>query len=526
VDFLQSPGDEGAHVGRAPSEPQSAPDRPGCGQSISRRPPVGGVGKRIFDIVFSALAILFLAPLLIVVAIAVRLDSPGPALFRQARGGFRGKPFQIYKFRTMRVAEDGMHVRQFVEGDWRVTRIGQLLRRSNLDELPQFINVLKGDMSLVGPRPHAVVHDQHFSASDRRYRGRHDARPGITGLAQVSGSRGPVTSDDLLRARVTYDLRYLYAWSFWLDMMIITRTAWQTLAAIYSTFPRWPKNASGALNRIGAALRQAVKTRSLAALREYMKWRAFGKRLQRQQRLNEAYDWRFDVETSREIALVDAGLESAAAESANSVYRCVWAPVFHEAIAAMEIAHERFTFVDYGSGKGKAMFLAADFPFRRIVGVECSPVLHEIALRNCLTYKNPAQRCREITPVLGDAVSFEPPEGPLVCYFFNPFDAPTTQRVLARLRARVERGQEIYIAFLNMRSIKENVAILRLESLFRTVAGGRQFIILRSHLPESGGVRRASRPSSPRGALVLGDALMRQHSRRDGEHKRDSRVSR
>jgi Undecaprenyl-phosphate glucose phosphotransferase len=179
--------------------------------------------KRAFDIVVSFTALVALAPLLVPLAIAIELDSKGPALFRQRRYGFNQEPFQIFKLRTMNVLEDGENVTQACAGDPRITRIGRTLRRTNLDELPQLVNVLVGDMSLVGPRPHALAHDQAFRPSVTLYGRRHNVKPGITGWAQVNGLRGEVTPATL-KARIEHDLYYIDNWSFWLDLWILWRT--------------------------------------------------------------------------------------------------------------------------------------------------------------------------------------------------------------------------------------------------------------------------------------------------------------
>ena len=184
---------------------------------------VGGPLKRAFDIAASASALLALSPLLVGIWVAVRLESPGPGFFRQRRGGFQGRPFPIYKFRTMRASEDKT-IGQAKQGDVRTTKLGKFLREKSIDELPQLINVLMGDMSIVGPRPHALAHDRQFSTLDRRYIGRHRARPGITGLAQVSGSRGPTDTPEKIRTRTEHDLRYVSGWSWKMDIDIMVRT--------------------------------------------------------------------------------------------------------------------------------------------------------------------------------------------------------------------------------------------------------------------------------------------------------------
>jgi lipopolysaccharide/colanic/teichoic acid biosynthesis glycosyltransferase len=186
--------------------------------------PVGGAAKRLFDIIVSAAAIAILAPIILVVALLVRVDSAGPALFRQERGGFRRRSFRMWKFRTMTVTEN-RGVVQVRPSDARITRIGGFLRRTSLDELPQLFNVLMGDMSVVGPRPHAIEHDVIFETVDPRYAGRFRARPGVVGLAQVNGWQGPTETDEKIRGRTAYDIDYVQNWSFWLDMRILLRTA-------------------------------------------------------------------------------------------------------------------------------------------------------------------------------------------------------------------------------------------------------------------------------------------------------------
>ncbi len=186
--------------------------------------------KRGIDIILSLVALICLAPMLAAVAIAVRLDSPGPALFRQTRHGFNGRPFAIYKFRTMRVMEDGDVVRQAQKRDVRVTRVGRWLRRLSIDELPQLVNVLIGDMSLVGPRPHASAHDRHFTSAIEKYAFRHHVKSGITGWAQVCGARGETDTLEKMQRRVELDLWYINNWSVWLDFSIMIRTVFVLLS--------------------------------------------------------------------------------------------------------------------------------------------------------------------------------------------------------------------------------------------------------------------------------------------------------
>lgn len=182
------------------------------------------VGKRIVDIAAALLALLVFLPLLICVAIAVRLDSSGPAIFKQRRTGHCGRIFTIYKFRTMTVAEDSGDVRQATRGDVRVTAIGAVLRKLSLDELPQLLNVLKGDMSLVGPRPHALAHDDYYGDRIPTYLDRFRAKPGLTGLAQVNGLRGEIQDLRCMRDRIAADNLYIDSWSLGLDIAIVAKT--------------------------------------------------------------------------------------------------------------------------------------------------------------------------------------------------------------------------------------------------------------------------------------------------------------
>jgi exopolysaccharide biosynthesis polyprenyl glycosylphosphotransferase len=185
--------------------------------------------KRMTDLTIAALALLFLLPLLLVIALAVKLDSRGPVIFWQSRRGLNGEPFKILKFRTMTVQEDGSIVQQAKRGDIRVTRVGKWLRCTSLDELPQLINVLVGDMSLVGPRPHAIAHDEYYGQRIENYNARQAVKPGITGWAQVNGARGETPELDDMRRRVELDLWYVHRRSLGLDLRIIVLTAVQVL---------------------------------------------------------------------------------------------------------------------------------------------------------------------------------------------------------------------------------------------------------------------------------------------------------
>jgi putative colanic acid biosynthesis UDP-glucose lipid carrier transferase len=183
-----------------------------------------GVTKRLTDIVLALCGLLVTLPVFIVVAILVRLSSPGPVIFRQRRYGLDGREIIVYKFRTMTVTEDGLSVRQASRTDSRVTPIGGVLRRLSLDELPQLINVLQGRMSLVGPRPHAVAHNEQYRKLIKGYMVRHKVLPGITGLAQVNGCRGETSKLEDMEARIQYDLDYLRRWSPMLDIKILAQT--------------------------------------------------------------------------------------------------------------------------------------------------------------------------------------------------------------------------------------------------------------------------------------------------------------
>ncbi len=180
--------------------------------------------KRMLDVILASIALVLLLPVLLLVAVAVRLDSPGPALFRQRRSGQNGSTFRIYKFRTMVQADEGDNVVQAIRNDRRVTRLGRILRATSIDELPQLINVLLGHMSLVGPRPHAVSHDLQFEQQFDLFSRRRRVKPGITGWAQINGYRGETRTSADVQRRMEYDLYYINNWSIWLDIEIMART--------------------------------------------------------------------------------------------------------------------------------------------------------------------------------------------------------------------------------------------------------------------------------------------------------------
>jgi Undecaprenyl-phosphate glucose phosphotransferase len=185
--------------------------------------------KRCIDLIGAGLGLAIISPLLAAVAIAIKLDSRGPILFRQHRLGFNGRSFQICKFRTMSVLEDGFSAVQACAADHRVTRIGRWLRRTSIDELPQLLNVLGGSMSLVGPRPHAIAHDDQFDNAVRNYAFRRRVKPGLTGWAQIHGCRGPTPTTDHIERRVEHDLWYIDNWSLKLDLVILLQTPLEVL---------------------------------------------------------------------------------------------------------------------------------------------------------------------------------------------------------------------------------------------------------------------------------------------------------
>jgi len=204
--------------------------------SLYRRPLEGwgSIIKTIEDFVLGAILLVALSPVLLLVAIAVKLQGKGPILFAQQRHGFNNAVFRIYKFRTMTVAEDGEAIQQAQKDDARITPLGKFLRRYSLDELPQLFNVIRGEMSLVGPRPHALAHNHQYAQLIENYSGRHKVKPGITGWAQVNGYRGETSENELMEQRVKFDLGYIDAWSLWFDFKILLMTI---LAVVF------PKNA-------------------------------------------------------------------------------------------------------------------------------------------------------------------------------------------------------------------------------------------------------------------------------------------
>jgi len=185
---------------------------------------INGFIKRVSDIVLATLILILISPILLVLAIGVKVSSPGPVIFRQRRTGLDGEIIEVYKFRSMRTTDDGAVVKQATRDDPRITSFGAVIRKTSLDELPQFVNVLQGRMSIVGPRPHAVAHNEQYRKLVKAYMARHKVKPGITGWAQVNGLRGETDTLDKMAARIEYDLEYLRNWTLGLDLLIIART--------------------------------------------------------------------------------------------------------------------------------------------------------------------------------------------------------------------------------------------------------------------------------------------------------------
>jgi Undecaprenyl-phosphate glucose phosphotransferase len=181
--------------------------------------------KGLEDRALALLILLLVSPLMVAIAIGIKLSSPGPVLFKQKRHGWDGKPITVWKFRTMQVhQEENGKVTQATRNDSRVTKLGALLRRTSVDELPQFFNVLQGKMSIVGPRPHAIEHNEFYKDSINQYMLRHKVKPGITGWAQINGYRGEIDNLEKMEKRIEYDLFYIENWSIWFDLKIIAAT--------------------------------------------------------------------------------------------------------------------------------------------------------------------------------------------------------------------------------------------------------------------------------------------------------------
>jgi putative colanic acid biosynthesis UDP-glucose lipid carrier transferase len=186
--------------------------------------PLDGISKRIEDLILCAIILPLIAVPMLLIGIAIKFTSPGPVIFKQLRYGINGESIKIWKFRSMTVCENSDVIKQVTVNDARVTPLGGFLRRTSLDELPQFLNVLQGSMSVVGPRPHAVAHNEFYRKQIQGYMLRHKMKPGITGLAQVSGCRGETETIDKMEARIHYDLDYIRHWSIFLDLKIVVLT--------------------------------------------------------------------------------------------------------------------------------------------------------------------------------------------------------------------------------------------------------------------------------------------------------------
>jgi hypothetical protein len=225
----------------------------------------------------------------------------------------------------------------------------------------------------------------------------------------------------------------------------------------------------------GGGLRTSGRT-----LAQRLKWTAFRLQLAIEDRRNQAFDARHGVETAREIPLEAAGVGHGDVRRGNTVYRATWEPLIRRAIDALGIDHSRYSFVDYGAGKGKAMLVAADYPFRRIVGVEYAPRLHEVARSNCERYRSAAQRCFDFEVQGADVLRYQPPPGPLVCFMCNPFDAATLQQVFESWRRRCEGGEsDLRILYLNMRDVREAGRVLTAQTWLDVDARSQRFVSLR-----------------------------------------------
>jgi hypothetical protein len=209
------------------------------------------------------------------------------------------------------------------------------------------------------------------------------------------------------------------------------------------------------------------------------KKRLFRLLLKLENRRSRAYDAKHGVETAGEVQLAAAGVAVRDVERGNAVYRVTWGWLVQKALAQLRIDHARYSFIDYGSGKGKAMFMASDFPFKRVIGLEYAQGLHAVASANCRTYRSAAQQCHSLEPILADVLEYEPPAGPIVCFMCNPFDEATMRAVFDRWRARHDKGErEIRIMYLNMRSIREMSPVLGQQDWLRPIAQDTRYVIL------------------------------------------------
>jgi hypothetical protein len=216
-----------------------------------------------------------------------------------------------------------------------------------------------------------------------------------------------------------------------------------------------------------------------ASIAHDLKWRWFRTRLKFEDPRSRAYDKRHHVETAREERLGDMGVAADAVQRGNAYYRVTWGWLIRESIAKLDIDHSRYTFLDYGSGKGKAMLMASDYPYKTIIGLEYAKRLHDIAAENCRTYRNPDQQCRSLQPILVDVLEYTPPPGPIVCFMCNPFDQTTLRAVFNAWRTRFENGErEIRIIYSNMRNINESSAVLESQDWLTPLAQNQRYVVL------------------------------------------------
>jgi hypothetical protein len=213
-------------------------------------------------------------------------------------------------------------------------------------------------------------------------------------------------------------------------------------------------------------------------LQNRVKWALFRARLRVEDCLSRAYDIRHHVETAREELLADCGVPGADIERGNTVYRVTWGSLIRKALRELRVDHSRYTFIDYGAGKGKAMLMASDYPFKRIIGLEYSEKLHAIASANCRTYRSAEQKCRAIEPTLVDVLDYEAPCGPIVCFMCNPFDDATMETMFERWRTRHGgRDRDLRIIYCNMRTIGEKSSVLERQTWLRPTTTGRQYVV-------------------------------------------------
>jgi SAM-dependent methyltransferase len=232
-------------------------------------------------------------------------------------------------------------------------------------------------------------------------------------------------------------------------------------------------------------------------------WALFAQWLEPQQAVNQEFDKRYGIDTAEEISLEDAGLPKDKATRGNDFYRAFWQSEFASIMKSMEQAavdFSKFTFLDYGSGKGKVLFLAADFPFKSVRGIEYSQILHEIALKNARVYRGERQQCFDIVPLLGDALEYAPPLDPLLCFIFNAFDPPTMKAVLERIEASIEATpREVYLVYANLRTVTEGLAGFRDLRMLKPIVTTRTYVIF--HFTPATPARRALKQTRP-SALV------------------------